>query len=207
MTIQVSHLRAYFISATISVLSGYTLNAQVTIREKVIIVPKPGVAVMQAAPPSGRLPSTLLMPKKGTIVVYYNQAQRLGTVLPSTAKLFLERRRVDTVASDGVAARFYHVESVINSTCSPSLNEYHYSQQGLPGIQQPFSAMKVQQGDTLLVGYVTDLYPSDGVSDTLAINPPYDSSSSGFTVTFGQWDNCYSTWREELGAFIGVFSA
>lgn len=177
-----------------------------TIREKITLNPKPQVLKNKESNRQlslSNITSGFIIPKKGTLQVYYASAQRLNSDVPFTARIKVHRLRSDTVLTDQVINRFYHRYSFYNSDCSPVINQYNYDQQGLPTVLQPFSAMSVQKGDTVQFYYLTDLDPIEGTIDTLGINST-DTTIYGWDVRFGTWNTCRATWADMINIFIGI---
>lgn len=100
-----------------------------------------------------------------------------------------------------VSYRFYNSAPPYTNTCA-GITEWDYNQIGNP-VFQLYSLLPVQKGDSVQFLYITDLYPEDGVLDTLTLLS-YDSLSYGWDLWFGKCNNSCNTWSEMLYATVIV---
>ena len=176
-------------SFIVSISLAATLSAQVIIREKITLSPVRKGPPLVRTPQSGNCVdncvngshypgfSGLIMNKKGSLIISYVEAQRLGNgedqYIPITANLRAHRFRQDTtVVADSVGWYFPFdgITSCVRSDagCNPqSIVQVNYAQTALIAT---YPLLPVQQGDSVQFLYLTGHFPSYSPVDTFPIN-------------------------------------
>lgn len=177
------------------------LQAQVSIKEKVTILPKLGNVKkngLRRATSSIDI-SGFVMNQKGYLSVYYQNANRVFTDFPSYVALIVNVRHGDTVVTDYIGPRFrIHSRGnwTYNNSCTGmpenDSTEVYSSPRG------PLIGPHVQPGDTVQFFYLTD-----GTPDTLSIMTA-DTFSYGWNLNFGRNSDCILLAENLSNVFVGV---
>ncbi|MBA4313133.1 MAG: hypothetical protein C0417_10945 [Chlorobiaceae bacterium] len=181
--------------------SSAALVAQVTIREKITLNPKSKIVKDNKESVKLLLLSSdisgFVMKKRGVLQIWHSFAERDKSPIPFNSHLYLDIRNGDTVLTDFVVPRFNNTYSNYWNCYGVQTLRYYYS---ISFPYTPFSAVPVQRGDTVVIAYITDLHPEDGVLDTLGIYST-DTTQYGWDVTFHAPYTCQ---EEILNIFVGV---
>jgi hypothetical protein len=154
-------------------LSSATLVAQVAIREKITLNPKPQILKNKGSNRQLSLSdvtSGFIIPKKGMLQVVYENDDRfssggLANYLTLNDRLMIDVRHGSTVILDTLLWRFANINVFFNVPCGQYNTKTHYENDAFV----PVTFVPVQRGDTVSFYYLTKNNPN-GTDTILAIS-------------------------------------